>query len=231
MMLVSAIMPTRGRREYAAMALQNFMSQTWQEKELIILDDADCLSFEAPPEFSNVKYVVADKRFTIPEKRNRLCKLAAGDIIVHFDSDDWSAPNRIERQIEAMESEKKAVCGFRDMYFWQEAKGQAWLYRGTSNYALGTSLMFMRSWWVHNQWDVRFKIGSDNVFVSKAEHAKQLANPRILELMVSRNHQGNTNSRNYGANWKKVDRAALPSAFFECSPTGGVREEIKAHVV
>lgn len=230
-MLVSAIMPTRGRRELAAMTVQNFVSQTWSEKELIILDDADCLSFEKPPEFLNVRYMIADKRYNIAEKRNILCKAAAGEIIVHFDSDDWSAPTRIERQMEVMNAEKKAVCGLRKMYFWQEAKKQAWIYNGTSNYALGTSLMFQRSWWAHNRWDARFKIGSDNVFVSKASHAKQLANPTILELMVSRNHASNTNSRRYGVNWKKVDRAVLPVAFFECSPMGGVREEIKTNAI
>lgn len=216
MTLVSAIMPTRGRREYAAMAVQNFLSQTWAEKELVILDDADNLSFETPPESpgATIRHIVADKRYNIAEKRNMLCKAAAGEIIVHFDSDDWSAPNRIEQQMELMEKEKKAVCGLRKMYFWQVAKNQAWIYTGTSNYVLGTSLMFRRSWWAHNHWDPRFKVGSDNIFVSQAWHKRELIVAVNMELMVSRNHDENTNARRYGSSWRRCEQALLPPAFF-----------------
>lgn len=217
MTLVTAIMPTRGRREYAAMTVQNFLAQTWSDKELIILDDPDKPSFETSPEFlgANIRHVVADKKYNIAEKRNMLCKAAAGEVIVHFDSDDWSAPARIERQMEMLQREKKKVCGFRSMYFWQVDKNQAWIYKGASNYTLGTSLMFHKSWWAHNHWDKRFKVGSDNIFVTQAWHAKQLVVSTMMDLMVSRNHSDNTNARRYGLNWKKVDRAMLPSAFFE----------------
>lgn len=215
-MLVSAIMPTRGRREYAALAVQNFLSQTWPDKELIILDDADRPSFEISPEQigPNIRYMVADKKYNIAEKRNILCNAAAGDIIVHFDSDDWSAPTRVERQIEMMEREKGDVCGFRRMYFWQVDKKQAWIYSGAADYALGTSLMFRRSWWAHNRWDAKFKIGSDNIFVARAASAKQLISSGEMNLMVARNHSDNTNARRYGRAWKKTNREALPPAFF-----------------
>lgn len=215
--LVSAVMPTRGRRQYAAMAVQDFLAQTWPEKELIILDDADKPSFETSPESlgGNIRYILADTRRNIPDKRNIVCKAAAGSVIVHFDSDDWSAPTRIEYQMELMERENKAVCGFRKMYFWQEAARQAWVYSGTGDYVLGTSLMFRRSWWAHNHWDVRFRVGSDNIFVSQAHHAKQLlVISSAINLMVSRNHSDNTNIRRYGTRWKKVDKSVLPEAFF-----------------
>lgn len=215
MTLVSAIMPTRGRKRYAEMAMQNFLSQTWPNKELIILDDPDMRSFEVPPIENNVRYILADRRYNIPEKRNRLCHAAAGDVIVHFDSDDWSAATRIEQQMEIMSRERLAVCGFRKMYFWQVAKNQAWIYSGASNYVLGTSLMFRRSWWEHNPWDTKFRIGSDNVFVTKAWNSKQLTVSIMMNLMVSRNHSDNTNNRNYGSSWRKCDGKLLPAEFFE----------------
>lgn len=213
-MLVSAIMPTRGRRQYAALALRDFLSQTWQEKELIILDDADMPSFEAAPPHPNVRYMVADRRYNIAEKRDILCRAAAGEVIVHFDSDDWSAPTRIEREMQIMQKEKTAVCGFRRMYFWQVDRRQAWIYNGAHDYVLGTSLMFRRSWWAHNPWNAKFRIGSDNVFVAQASHAKQLASSLVTDQMVARNHSDNTNARHYGRNWKKVNSAELPAAFF-----------------
>ncbi len=215
MMLVTAVMPTRGRRELAAKTLQNFLDQTWPEKELIILDDADNRSFEQAPDFPNVRYTVVDKKLNIADKRNMVCKAAGGDVIVHFDSDDWSAPGRITVQVEMFQKERKSVCGFRKMYFWDTVKKQAWIYNGASNYVLGTSLMFKKTWWAHNHWDVRFKVGSDNVFTAQAWRQKQLIVSPIMDQMVSRNHGGNTNKRNYGRNWKKVGREMLPPAFFE----------------
>jgi len=218
MTLVSAVMPTRGRRGYAAQALQCFLSQTWPDKELIILDDADNPSFEKPPEGNNIKYTLLDKRLNIPEKRNMVCKAADGEIIVNFDSDDWSAPNRIAVQVELMEQEKKDVCGFRFMYFWDEVKKQAWIYRGLPDYVLGTSLMFKRTWWARNHWDSRHRIGSDNIFTTVASRSKQLAVSPVPDFMVARCHKDNTSPKRFGTRWKKANREELPQAFFVEEP-------------
>jgi len=216
MVLVSAVMPTRGRKELAAKAVECFLSQTWLEKELVILDDADCRSFDQPPEFAGVRYMIADKKLKIAAKRNIVCEAAGGDFIIHFDSDDWSAPGRIAAQVELMmQNEKKAVCGFRKMYFWDTIKKQAWIYSGAEDYVLGTSLMFKRSWWAHHQWNERFTVGSDNVFVSQAWKARQLIVSPAMDFIVSRNHGGNTNSRQYGTRWKKTNRELLPADFFK----------------
>lgn len=212
--MVSAVMPTRGRREYAAQALGCFLSQTWREKELVILDDADCRSFENPPEGDNIKYILADKRYSIPEKRDKVCRIAAGEIIIHFDSDDWSAPERVELQVAMLvENPKKSVCGFRTMYFWDETKKQSWLYRGQSDYVLGTSLMFRKSWWARNKWDPRYKVASDNIFVKQASNAGQLIVSQVSDLMVARVHPGNTSPKRFGASWKKVAREVLPAGY------------------
>ena len=45
--LISAIMPARGRSEMAAAAVECWRRQTWQNTELLILDDADCPAFPA----------------------------------------------------------------------------------------------------------------------------------------------------------------------------------------
>lgn len=230
MTLISAVMPTRGRREYAALAVQNFLSQTWPDKELIILDDADKPSFVTSPEClsSNIRYMVADRRYNIAEKRNMVCAAARGEFIIHFDSDDWSAPGRMAHQMEVLDREKKDVCGFRRMYFWQVDKKQPWIYSGTADYVLGTSLIFRRSFWAHNHWNVKFKIGSDNIFIARAVREKQLASSSSTDFMVSRNHSDNTNTRRYGVNWRKVDRALLPAAFFDMEESANERKTTSA---
>ena len=43
--LVSAIMPCRGRPAMARAAVECWRQQTWQNTELLVLDDADCSAF------------------------------------------------------------------------------------------------------------------------------------------------------------------------------------------
>src|SRR5438128_1089434 len=112
-MRVSCIMPTRGRREWAAQAVQCFLSQTWPDKELLILDDTDDASFPHAagipfPFFSNhagppIMYFRRSERWSIGRKRNELARIASGEAICHFDDDDWAAPDRIATQVRLLE--------------------------------------------------------------------------------------------------------------------------------
>ena len=49
MILVSAIMPTRSRPALSRAALNCFLAQTYEPRELVILDDDDDPSFLDPP--------------------------------------------------------------------------------------------------------------------------------------------------------------------------------------
>jgi len=210
--LVSAVMPTRGRREWAARAVQCFRTQTYPNKELVILDDADDPSFAEAPEGAH--YERMPKRLIVPLKRNRVCEMATGEIIAHFDSDDWSDPRRLEDQVRVMREAKKAVTGYRGMYFWDESTKQAWLYSGPGNYALGTSLIFTKAWWKLNPFSKDQESGSDTAFVGQAFSKQQLANPGGKGLMVARNHRGNMKPRNYGTHWRKVNKSEIPEGFW-----------------
>ncbi len=94
MKLISSIMPTKGRVEFAARAYQSWLDQTtaYVRRELVILDDEEDPSF--PDQWSfpeSVKYSRVEGALNIPQKRNLCCEIAQGDIIMHLDSDDWSA--------------------------------------------------------------------------------------------------------------------------------------------
>src|SRR5262245_29017995 len=96
------MMPTRGRREFASQALACFLAQTYPAKELVILDDADDPSFPnkegLPRDDASIRYLVGARR-TIPIKRNLIAEAAAGELICHFDSDDWQHPERLSTQV------------------------------------------------------------------------------------------------------------------------------------
>lgn len=194
--MISCILPTRGRRQWAEQALQCFNSQTYINKELVIVDDADQPSFPYGVVQDDVRYFRSDFIMPISEKRNYCCQIAVGEWIAHFDSDDWSAPDRLEVQRQLIADKNESVIGFHTMLFWDVINQRAYKYIGKSDYALGTSLMYLKRWWKTNQWPMtRTGLASDNVFVKTANKAGQLVSFDAELTMVARAHLDNSSNR------------------------------------
>src|SRR5205814_122178 len=73
------------------------------------------------------------------------------DIIVTFDSDDWSHPQRIAEQVALLQASGADCVGYREAVFYDTRPGQfcgAWIYRSLdTSYAIGASLAFHKSTW------------------------------------------------------------------------------------
>ncbi|MBD1862784.1 MULTISPECIES: glycosyltransferase family 2 protein [Trichocoleus] len=97
-MKISIITPTSANRQIHFPGLYHcFKSQTYPDCELLVLDDSPSSSeFFLNLSDPTVKYLQVKQGMTIGEKRNRLVQAAAGEIIVHFDDDDYYAPNYVE---------------------------------------------------------------------------------------------------------------------------------------
>jgi len=165
--LVSCIMPTRGRALFLPAAVDCFLKQTYPNKELIILGDNDeCIGLELCSAWP-VRYVI-DERKPIGTKRNRCCELAQGEIICHFDDDDWSSPDRIAFQVAELQNSSKPATGFNELYFWDTIAKVARRYRASvKGYVCGTTLCYLKSFWeTHRFNDVDH--GEDNSFVYPA---------------------------------------------------------------
>ena len=200
--LVSAIMPTRGRPAFARRAIDCFLAQTWPAKELCILDDGDAPSFAAPPPRNlPIRYERMMRRLSVGAKRNVLCSRAAGDIICHWDDDDWSAPDRIEDQVLRLASSPSGLTGYHSMAFYTET-GEKFYYRNRPGYALGTSLMYTRDFWRAHCWP-DLNVGEDNAVVM---HATGVVSVDAGERMWARIHPGNTSPKRglNSAQWSRV---------------------------
>lgn len=144
---------------------------------------------------------LAEKPFSIGEKRNFGASKATGDIICHWDDDDWSAPGRMRHQIDALLSSGRQVAGFHSMRFTNGEKW--WKYLGVGSYSLGTSLCYWRDWWEKHPFPAK-NVGEDNEFVMTAARAGQLYAEDANNLMHATIHAGNTSPRNFGSNWKEL---------------------------
>ncbi len=100
---VSVIIPTYNSQKYISLALKSVFNQSYSNLEVILVDDAST--------DSTVKIAdsFSDKRLTIIKNnrnrgvsygRNRGIEQAQGKWIALLDSDDWYAPERIEKLLE-----------------------------------------------------------------------------------------------------------------------------------
>lgn len=173
--LVLAVMLTADRPEMTARAVRSFDSQTYDNKKLFVLDTGK----EEIPILNEggvySEYFPGERGKTIGTLRNFANrysnpKCLNADIIVHWDSDDWSHPNRIAEQVSLLQASGKQVVGYRDLLFWRVCPqchgfddycadvmscetcnrkgGEAWIYSNNDpRFCLGTSLCYWRTVW------------------------------------------------------------------------------------
>ena len=58
-----------------------------------------------------------------------MCQLSRGALIAHWDDDDWQAPDRLSRQVQALRDSNAMVTGSRQLLHYDLMRGEAWLYR------------------------------------------------------------------------------------------------------
>jgi len=88
-------------------AVRSVLDQTWGDIELLVLDDASGPAYadilaEVADLDDRVRVVVQPENRGTYAARNRALQEARGQFVTFQDSDDWSHPERIERQVRPM---------------------------------------------------------------------------------------------------------------------------------
>jgi glycosyltransferase involved in cell wall biosynthesis len=112
--LVSALMVTRNRANLARRAVRCFAQQTWQNKELVIVDDGaeDYEPILAPwRDQVTLHYhrYAPDPDRRLGAARNLSLDAANGEFLMQWDDDEWYHPDRIAVQMEAIAGGLDAV--------------------------------------------------------------------------------------------------------------------------
>ena len=105
--LVSIILPVYNAQNHIARCLESICAQSWQNIEVIVLNDGSkdqslpvCEAFRAKDE----RIVLVDKANSgVSDTRNLGLKLASGKYVQFVDSDDYIAPDYTARLVEAAE--------------------------------------------------------------------------------------------------------------------------------
>jgi len=103
--LVSILIPAFNAGEWITGTLRSAVAQTWDRKEIIVVDDGSTdqtLAIARQFESESVR-VYAQKNHGAAAARNRAFSLSQGDYIQWLDADDMLAPDKIAKQMEALE--------------------------------------------------------------------------------------------------------------------------------
>jgi glycosyltransferase involved in cell wall biosynthesis len=202
--LVSCVMPTHDRRRFVTQAVAYFLAQDYAERELVVLDDGDDPVADLMPPDDRIRYVRLDERLVLGEKRNRACELARGELIVHWDDDDWHAADRLSYEVAELDRHGAALCGTPKVLYVEPTARRGWLYESPRTSRRWISgLCYRRALWEANRF-AHVQVGEDTRFVS----SPRIGAPLLLSdhrFFVGVVHPGNTSRKlTSGSSWRPV---------------------------
>jgi len=191
-------MPTRNRRPFVGQAIRYFLRQDYPDRELIVVDDGDDAVTDLIPDDPRIRYRRLDRRLSIGAKRNIACRMSRGDLIAHWDDDDWMAPSRLGVQVAGLLDSDASACGLHDLLYYSIDAGRAWLYRYDTPerpWLAGGTLLYRRTVWQEHPFQ-EIDIGEDAAWVRSISGGKLLAIDNA-EFYVALIHSGNTATKNH----------------------------------
>jgi glycosyltransferase involved in cell wall biosynthesis len=187
--LVSILIPAFNAQEWIADTLRSALAQTWQRKEIIVVDDgstdrtlAIARQFE-----SDIVRVVTQENQGAAATRNKAFSLSRGDYIQWLDADDLLAPDKIARQIAVLDHCRNKRTLFSSAYgrfkyryyraefiptaLWHDLSPVEWLVR-----KLGENIYMQTATWLVSRelseavgpWDTRLLADDDGEYFSRA---------------------------------------------------------------
>lgn len=105
--LVSAIIPNYNYANYLREAIDSVLSQTYQNIEVIVVDDGSTdNSREILQDYGERIKVIFQKNQGVSPARNNGVKASKGELIAFLDADDFWLPRKIEKQVQKFSSDK-----------------------------------------------------------------------------------------------------------------------------
>jgi len=181
--LVSILIPAYNAQEWLADTLRSAVAQTWEHKEIIVVDDGSTdQTLAVAQQFeSHSVQVVSQPNQGATAARNKALSLSKGDYIQWLDADDLLAPDKIARQAEVLDRSrgKRMLLSspfgqfmyrwyrarFVPTALWSDLSPKEWLLR-----KMGQNLFMQTATWLVSRelteaagpWDVRLRGNDDD---------------------------------------------------------------------
>jgi glycosyltransferase involved in cell wall biosynthesis len=203
--LVSAIIATRDRPRLLSIALDCYASQTYPNRELIVVDDGE----DAPADAAAVagvggRLIRVEAGTPLGQKLNVGAEAARGLFCQKMDDDDWYAPAFIETMVANVLESWTVVCRptlavLMGFLFFDVARWE--VRRSTPENAPGATLFFMREQWEEHPFrgvprdeDVWF-------YMDQIRHGGTCVTVDTPEMFLAVRHSGSSSDR--GHTWTR----------------------------
>ena len=187
--LISCITPTvAARNNFLPLLLKSYLSQEYPSKELVIVSE-DAIPLPIRPD---IRLIKINHFETIGAKRNIACRNAKGEIITHFDSDDYSGPSRLSDMLSLIRLSGKSVVGYRGPTHYDTRNQKA--FHRNNNWLEGLTLTYLKNFW-ENHFFINEQTGEDTEFTQHALAINEAAWMMGHSKMVTLNHDQNTVKR------------------------------------
>jgi len=126
--LVSIIIPAYNAEETIGEAIRSAVAQTWEPKEIIVVDDGSTdRTAEIARRFEPYVSVFSTENRGLSAAVNYGCKLCKGDYVQELDADDILVADKIERQLAAIspgDSKRVLLSSPWAYFFYRTCKGR-----------------------------------------------------------------------------------------------------------
>jgi uncharacterized protein YbcV (DUF1398 family) len=194
--LVSCIMPTFNRRAWVERAVRFFLRQDYEARELIVVDDGSESVGDLLPRDSEVRYVRLGQRASIGAKRNLGCEQARGEIVAHWDDDDWFAPWRLRYQVGQLLRGDADIVGLNSLLYWEPHAQRAWRYNyptGWRPWVSDGTFCYRRELWQRCPFpDTSHSIDTQYLWHGPSKQVAALDDPSFYVGII---HPGNTSTK------------------------------------
>jgi glycosyltransferase involved in cell wall biosynthesis len=187
--LVSILIPAYNAEEFIADAIRSAIAQTWQRKEIIVVDDGSTdRTVEVARKFASKDVAFVSKQNQgAAATRNHAYELSQGGYIQWLDADDLLAPDKIDRQLTALRgaddkwtllsssyghfSYRTEAARFVPTSLWEDLTPVEWMLR-----KMGRHLSMQTATWLTSRelaeaagpWDTRLHVDDDGEYFCRA---------------------------------------------------------------
>ena len=200
--VISVIIPFYNRLKWLADAVESVFNQSFENFEMILIDDGSTENIENYIDISNPKIrYFRQKNKGSAAARNRGIKMAKGKYIAFLDSDDIFLPNKLEYQLSVMEHNSTAILshssyaymdsGGRRMQEFKSGKFFGKVYpRIVFDCLVATPTVMLRKTALGNlRFEKSLKIGEDVVLWCRiAKKSKIVGIEKVLTLVRRHDH-------------------------------------------
>lgn len=196
-MKVSCITPTANRPEFLENAIELFLRQDYEDRELIVVYNSWSDLPAMTPHDKRVFFVRTDE-MSIGGKRNVACERATGGIIILWDDDDWYAESRVSTQVAPILSGAATVTGLTNTHFFDCLSWEVSVLsdsehkRVFSNNVAGGTIAFLKRAWVRQRFDNISLREDANFLEAILRNGETLSSIDGSSIYKYVRHQGNT---------------------------------------